>query len=165
MPRTRILVLANRTIESDALAEHLLARATREQVEVTLLVPGPLSGREDARRRLDAAVERLRADGLTAEGLIGAESPLVAVQEEYDNRAYDEVIVATLERGHSSWLATGLPARVQQATGAVVHHLAVPRAQAAILPEHIEREQASLLEGLLDELHVDTNREAGPLRG
>lgn len=164
MPTTKILVVANRTADARTLLEDLERRAAGREVELTLLVPVAARGREEARERLDAALGHLRATGVRARGLLGAEDPAVAVEEEYEDARYDEIVVATLARGHSSWLASGLPARVEHLTHAVVHHVPVPAGEAAP-PLGPPAEPQGLLEGFIRELHVDTNTDTGPLRG
>jgi hypothetical protein len=165
MPDRRILVIANRTVASDALADALAQRAGDEGAAVTIVVPGPVSGREEATGRLELALGRLRAAGVQADGRVGADSPLVAAEEEYDARHYDEIVVATVQGEEKGWQAAGLPGHIGRRTGAIVHTVGVPAEQAAALPPHVQAEHHSLLEGMLRELHVDTNRDTGPLRG
>ncbi len=158
---TRILVVANRTVGAPALAEELRRLADGRDVSFTVLAPCPVREREAARERLDEAVVELRVMGLHAKGVLGAETPLTAVEEEYDNARYDEIVVATLEAGASQWLAGGLPGQIERRTHAVVHHVTVPEAQAAPPPPP-PAEHRGLLEGLLSELHVETNKTGHP---
>lgn len=128
--KTRVLVVANRTSGSEELLRALSERAELGPVEFKLLVPAtpaisgdPDSGREGAKRQMSAAVERLVAAGLEAEGRVGDPDPIVAVHEVWDPGEFDEVIVSTLPTGASRWLALDLPRRVGRITGAPVTHV------------------------------------------
>ncbi|MBW3607810.1 MAG: hypothetical protein KY463_05560 [Actinobacteria bacterium] len=126
---TKLLVIANRTIDSDALYGAILERAAAGPVQVMLVAPassGP--GSQQARRmataqRLDRALQRLREAGVPVQGVVGDPDPMVAVQEAWDPRRFDEVIVATLPTASSRWLAANLPRRVERFTGARVTHV------------------------------------------
>ena len=160
---THILVLANRTVGTPTLVDALKQRATAGPVAFTLLVPTAHADRETSRARAEAAVALLDAGGIVAECRLGPEDPVIAIEEEYDNARYDEIIVATLEQGSSRWLAAGLPARVRRLTDAVVHHVAVPPREAAppAAASHPGARE-SVLEGMLGLLHVDTNTSGHP---
>ena len=155
---THILVLANRTVDAAPLMNALHERAVNGPIAVTLLVPARLSERDAARGRMDGAVACLRAGGVEAEGRLGPEEPISAIAEEYDNTRYDEIIVSTLADGQSRWLAQGLPGRVARLTGALVHHVACPPEPAAgPAPVPHAAVRRPVFEGILSQLHVDTN--------
>jgi hypothetical protein len=126
---TRLMVVANRTAESDALLRALLARAQEGPVTVTLVVPAtwevgdPHGGRESARRHLRGAVARMRAAGLAVEGRLGDPDPVAAVREAWDPDRYDEVVVSTLPSHVSKWLKRDLPRMVERLTGRPVQHV------------------------------------------
>ena len=121
MYRTKLLVVANQTVDSDELFETLRDRAERGPVAITLIVP------QDQQRgmahRLTAALERLHGAGIEAEGMLGDVDPCVAVIEAWDPRRYDEVLVSTLPSGTSRWLQIDLPHRIARAVDAPVHHV------------------------------------------
>lgn len=155
---THILVLANRTVDAAPLMDALEERARSGPVAVTLLVPARMDERDAARRRMEGAVACLREGGIDAEGRLGPEEPISAIAEEYDNARYDEIIVSTLADGQSRWLAQGLPGRVARLTGAVVHHVACPKERlAAPVPIRPAARHRPVFEGILSQLHVDTN--------
>ena len=115
------LVVASATADSDELMRTLAVRAERRPTVYTLVVPMPGAGsvaREDATRRLAAALERARTLGLQMDGVVGDGDPVVAVCETYDPRRFDEIIVSTLPRHASHWTRIGLPRRIARATGA-----------------------------------------------
>jgi GABA permease len=68
-------------------------------------------------------VRLLREAGVAVEGVVGDADPMVAVQEAWDPRRFDEIIVATLPTGASRWMAADLPHRVERFSGARVAHV------------------------------------------
>ena len=111
----KVLVVANRTADSDELHAALVERANDGPIDVTLLAPAawevvdPHGGRQSAWRRLNAALTRLAAAGITARGVVGDPDPVAAVQGIWDAERFDEVIVATLPRHLSRWLGPRPP--------------------------------------------------------
>jgi hypothetical protein len=126
---TKLLVIANRTVDSDEIRDAIVNRAVAGPVEITLIAPassgvGSMRERRAATAlRLDRAVQGLRDVGVPVEGVVGDPDPMLAVQDAWDPRRYDEVIVATLPTGVSRWMAADLPHRVERLTGARVTHL------------------------------------------
>jgi hypothetical protein len=119
---TKLLVIANRTVASDELLHALRARADAGPIEVTLVAPAD-SARVSIAQRLAAAVERLAAEGIVVAGFVGHPDPLVAVQEAWDPRRFDEVIVVTLPTDVSRWMTLDLPHRIERFTGARMTHV------------------------------------------
>ena len=126
---TKLLVIANRTVDSDELFAALRARAEAGPIEVTLVAPAD-TARQPIARRLERAIERLQAADIPVVGLVGHPDPLVAVMEAWDPRRFDEVIVATLPTDVSRWLALDLPRRVERLTDARVTHVVASAAGA-----------------------------------
>jgi hypothetical protein len=129
---TKLLVIANRTVDSDEIRDAIVNRAVAGPVEITLVAPassgvGSMRERRAAtEQRLDRAVQGLRDVGVPVEGVVGDPDPMLAVQDTWDPRRYDEVIVATLPTGVSRWMAADLPHRVERFTGARVTHVVSP---------------------------------------
>jgi hypothetical protein len=134
-----VLVVANRTADSEGLAEILSSRADAADASFTLLVPathrGPdrSSGFAGAREQLNAALARLRDAGLDVGGKVGDPDPIVAVNEIWKPGEFDEVIVSTLSREASRWLEWDLPHRVARLTDCQVQH---------VVPSEVEQELA-----------------------
>jgi hypothetical protein len=129
-----VLVVANRTAESEELLEALTDRAAEGPVRFTLLVPATPhgvawaadmhSGGEEAEAHMKRAVDRLRAAGLSVEGLVGDPDPVAAVEDAVNlGDGFDEAIVSTLPTHLSKWLKMDLPHRVERKTGMTVRHV------------------------------------------
>lgn len=121
----KILVVANRTADSPDLIEALRERAAEERTGFTLLVPAVphglawaadmKAGWSEAALRADRAGDRIRQAGLELEEVIvGDPDPFAAVGDVLHARQFDEVVVSTLPRTISRWLAVGLPARLRR---------------------------------------------------
>jgi hypothetical protein len=139
--RVDVLVVANRTAGSPELVEALKERAGRGPVKFHLLVPSTPhgvawaadmhSGGGEAENDLQAAVERLRAEGLEVDdGKVGDPDPVAAVEDAVNFKEFDEIIVSTLPKHLSKWLKVDLPHRVERATGKPVTHVTASAAKA-----------------------------------
>jgi GABA permease len=123
---TKLLVIANLTIDANEIRDAIVSRAAGGPLEVTLVAPvlsgaGSMRARRTATAlRLDAAVERLREAGVKAKGIMGDADPMVAVQEAWDPRRFDEVMVVTPPTGVPRWMPADLPHRVGRLTAASV---------------------------------------------
>jgi hypothetical protein len=140
MATYKVLVVANRTADSDDLLAALQARAQRGSARFTLLVPAEAVSREQAQTNLQAACERMREAGLELEGVVGNSDPFYAVEQIWDPRQFDEVIVSTLPGRTSKWVRTDLPHRIAHFTDVpVTHVVARERGSEPVgtpLPEH-----------------------------
>jgi hypothetical protein len=121
MYRLKLLVVANQTVDSDELYQALHERAERASLSVTFLIPQ--DQQEGLAHRVNHALERLHADGIEAEAMLGDVDPCCAVIECWDPRRWDEVLVSTLPTGTSRWLKIDLPHRIQRAVDAPVTHI------------------------------------------
>jgi hypothetical protein len=127
---TNLLVIANRTIDSDELLRMLCSRSVAGPIQVTLVAPAE-EGREPTARRLARATRRLEAEDITVEAIVGHPDPHVALEGVWDPQRFDEVIVATLPAEQSRWLALDLPHRVERFTGVRVTHVVATMAAVA----------------------------------
>ncbi len=141
MTSKKVLVVANRTADSPDLIEALRERAAEEAIGFTLLVPAVPHGLDwaadmkagwsEAALRADRASDRIRRSGLELEEVIvGDPDPFAAVGDVLHAREFDEVVVSTLPRTISRWLAVGLPSRLRR-----VHDLPVDEVRAQPLAE------------------------------
>jgi GABA permease len=72
---------------------------------------------EEARGRLSRMLARLTELGVAAEGDLGSDKPLEAIDEVLKDHGVDEVIVATLPKRVSRWLGSDLPHQVERRFG------------------------------------------------
>jgi hypothetical protein len=121
MYRSKLLVVANQTVDSDELYDALRERADHGSLTVTLLVPQDQPA--GLGHRVNAALDRLHAAGVEAEAMLGDVDPACAAIEVWDPRRWDEILVSTLPTGTSRWLRIDIPDRIQRAIDAPVHHL------------------------------------------
>ena len=124
--RTRVLVVASVTADSDDLLTALRERATRGPIAVTLLLPATepgVSGREEARSRLDEAIRRWQAEDFEVTGEVGDTDPVEAVAEIWNPASFDEVIVSTLPGASSRWLQYDVPHRIARIADVPVTHV------------------------------------------
>jgi len=118
---TRVLVVANRTAATPALLDAVRERASRGECRFTLLVPNTGHGlqrvtdpedidKSEAEATLELALPLLEeAAGGPVDGMIGAPSPLEAIQDAVNLHGYDEIVISTLPRRVSRWLHLDLP--------------------------------------------------------
>ena len=132
----KILVVANRTAESDELLERLRKRVEQGEAELHLLVPSTPQGLQratnmdadsggfEAQEQLEKAVERIRGKGVEFDSaVVGDPDPLAAIQDAANLGDYDEIIVSTLPTHLSKWLHLDLPSKARHATGLPVEHV------------------------------------------
>ena len=147
----RYLVLANQSLDSDELMELVRERVAAGPAEFWLVVPAtpvkdlvsnvmpipmpvmggsptlpapPAEARRLAQAQLDAAVRKLTAAGVRANGTVGDPDPLRAVEEATATGEFDEIIVSTLPKRFSRWLRQDLPDRLVHRFHLPVTHVA-----------------------------------------
>jgi hypothetical protein len=139
----QILIVANQTVGSDALAGSVRACMAAGPCRFVLLVPATVPNDFDSVidgmsrietgiwdpstvDPLEAAGDRLRSGlgwlrhlGATAEGEVGDGNPMRAIRTSLkrDGRQFDEIIISTLPRRISRWLRMDLPRRVKREFG------------------------------------------------
>jgi hypothetical protein len=117
----RVLVVAHRTAATSGLLEAVRQRAGAGPARFTLLVPRTAHGLHrlmdpedqddsEARQILERALPLLTtAAGSPVDGLIGDPTPLTAIEDAVNRRAFDEIILSTLPTHLSRWLRLDLP--------------------------------------------------------
>jgi hypothetical protein len=119
-----VLVLATETLEGVALRDVIRADGA-PPAGVVVIAPSLnsrlrhwMSDEDDARRsagrRLSAPLERLRAGGIEAEGLVGDADPLQAIADALQRFEVQRIVIATRPQGRSHWLARDLSARARR---------------------------------------------------
>jgi len=142
----RYAIVANQTLDSDQLMSVVRERAAKGPAEFWLVVPAtpvkdlasnvvavpmpvmggtlslphpPAEARKLAQTKLDAALKKLTAAGVTVDGAVADPDPLRAVEEASAGRTFDEIVVVTLPTRFSLWMHQDLPDRL-------AHHFHVP---------------------------------------
>jgi hypothetical protein len=139
---TRVLVVANRTLDGAELRAALHSRAATG-TEFHIVAP-ILASRihylasdvdrelDEARDRLSTALARARAEGLAVTGKVGdPNAALGAIEDELRQHGVDEVIISTYPRGESNWLETGIVDRLRDELDVPVTHVVVQADRAA----------------------------------
>jgi hypothetical protein len=126
------LVVAAKTASSDRLLEHLKARAREVERPPLFIVLIPQEGGEGhhshrARGQLNQFLDRARAAGLLAAGMIGDPDPYIATKNALQLFRVDDVVISTLGPERSGWLRADLVERVRKATNAPVEHVVASR--------------------------------------
>jgi GABA permease len=133
-PRRRVLVVANRTLQGEDLAEILASRAARG-AEIHVIAPIIVSRAryiasdvdrelQEAHTRLEAALAWAKDAGYEASGKVG--DPNVAfgaIEDELRDFPADEVIISTYPPGKSNWLETGIVQRLRNELDIPVTHV------------------------------------------
>jgi hypothetical protein len=127
LPFTVTLAVANRTADSDELLADLRARADESPARLFIVVV-PQSGKDgraaaQARKHLDAALQRLHGAELLAAGMIGDPDPYDAAMNALQFYRVDEIVISTLGQISSGWLRADLVERVRKASNLPVDHV------------------------------------------
>jgi hypothetical protein len=131
----RILVVANETLSGRALRTEIAGRA-RGQTELRVVCPALNSkvrhwtneedeARREASERLERLLGGLRQEGLEAEGDIGDDDPVQAMEDAMRRFPADEVIISTHPAGRSNWLEHDVVNRAQDRFDLPVTHVVV----------------------------------------
>ena len=128
LPFEVTLVVANRTASTPELLTALRERAGDDPHRHLFIAVVPQEGGEgvDAQRagaRLAQLVDRMRAEGLFAAGMIGPPDPFVATMNGVQFFRVDDVVISTLPATRSGWLRADLIERVRKASNKPVEHV------------------------------------------
>ncbi|HUL99815.1 MAG TPA: amino acid permease [Mycobacterium sp.] len=145
-PATRVLVLANQTVDSDELLNELRHIGTARDATYLVVVPespietgvaathGPLDVWEATQRaaqdRLDNTLTTLRSENLDADGMLGDQRPLRALANAVDTFHPDQIIISTLPLEESVWHRFEVidRARAEYPAIPITHVIATPAA-------------------------------------
>jgi hypothetical protein len=132
----RILVIANETVGGGTLRDCIRSRTEGYRSNVLVVSPAlnsPLKhwvsdedgARKQARDRLDASLEHLRASGVEAQGEIGDGDPLQAIEDALRTFGADEIIISTHPEGRSNWLERGVVRGARERFAVPITHVVV----------------------------------------
>jgi hypothetical protein len=129
LPFKVTLVIANKTSSGEELIERLKEKAAHGQRHLFISVVPQQDGHgnaaREARVRLQAMLEKLRAVGLLSSGMIGDPDPYTACMNALELFRVDDVVISTLPDERSGWMRSNLIERVRGATAVPVEHVVV----------------------------------------
>ncbi len=137
LPFRVTLVVANRTATSPELLPALKRHGGEsEELPHLFIVVVPQEGGEgihgqQAAARLAQLVDRMRADGLLAAGMIGPPDPYIATMNAAQFFRIDDVVISTLPETRSRWLRQDLIERVRKSVTVPVEHIVSEPSSAA----------------------------------
>ena len=136
----RLLVIANETVEGEALFETINRCADGRGAAVLVVAPALNSrlrhymsdedgARAQAEERLASCLDRLDEAGLFVRGWVGDADPMRAIDDALRRYGADEVIISTHPEARSNWLARGLVERARARFDLPIQHVVVDIAQ------------------------------------
>lgn len=146
----RLLVVANSTLRGSTLHDEVRRRATEKPTEVLVIAPA-LSGavahwtdadhtaRATAENRLRATCATLRDLGVVANGRVGVDDPLRAVEDALRTFGADEIIVSTHPPDTSNWLEDDVVEKLRDFYDIPIVHIVVDHEKSGRSPETVSR--------------------------
>jgi len=139
----RVLVVANDTLDEEALLSEIERLASAPGTHVLLLAPAVITPGarmtgaidslvDEARARMQAALDRVGADKIT--GRVTGEDPLEAIEDTFATFVPDEVVVATRWEPTAGGLEPRLAGLARERFAVPVRHLVFEPGQAAQEP-------------------------------
>src|SRR5438128_2132857 len=131
-----LLIVANETVEGQALVDTVRAIALSADADVLVVAPALnsrlrhwMSDSDGARRaaeeRLAGCLARLEDAGVRATGHVGDADPMLAIEDALHGFPADELIIGTHPEQRSNWLAHDLVGRACEHYGLPVVHVVV----------------------------------------
>lgn len=132
----RVLVVANETLSGRALRSEISGRSHGGRTDLRVVCPALNTkirhwtneedqARADAQQRLERLLQGLRGEGFEAEGDIGDDDPVQAMEDALRRFPADEVIISTHPPGRSNWLEHDVVHRAQERFDLPVTHVVV----------------------------------------
>lgn len=143
-----VLLVANRTANTDRLRETVADRAARGARAFHLVVPAvphglhrvvdpEVAGRAEAEAVLAVALPSLsEVAGCDVSGEVGSADPLAAIQDALSRRSFDEIVISTLPRRVSRWLRLDMPSKARGLGLPVAHVEAEAAPELALAASH-----------------------------
>lgn len=140
----RLLVVANETVEGEALLEEIRGRCRNRSCEILVVTPALAGTRashwasdidegiELARQRMELSLIAIDALGLKAKGEIGDSDPNVAIEDALRVFSADEIVISTHPPHRSRWLENGVVERARNEIDLPITHVVVD-----LTPTHV----------------------------
>ena len=126
LPFDVTLVVANQTVAGGELVGRLKALSEEGPRRFIIVVPqdhGEGHAVRAARERLHKLLDSLEQEGIVAAGMIGDPDPYDATMNAVQFFHISEIVISTLPRDESKWMADKLVERVRTATNKRVEHV------------------------------------------
>lgn len=135
--KRRVLVVANETVEGEALLEELRGRCGSRGCEILVVTPALARSRashwasdvdeaiELARQRMELSLIAIGQLGLKARGEIGDSDPNVAIEDALRVFPADEIVISTHPPDRSRWLERGVVDRAREQIDLPITHVVV----------------------------------------
>jgi hypothetical protein len=133
----RLLVVANETVEGEALLEEIRERCRNRSCEILVVTPALTASRaahwasdvdegiELARQRMELSLIAIERLGLKARGEIGDSDPNVAIEDALRVFPADEILISTHPPDRSRWLEHGVVERARNEIDLPITHVVV----------------------------------------
>jgi GABA permease len=133
----RLLVVANETVQGEALIAEIRDRCRDRKCEVLVVTPALAASRADhwasdideaielARQRMELSLIEIRQLGLKAKGEIGDSDPNVAIEDALRVFAADEILISTHPPERSRWLEHGVVDKAKERIDLPIAHVVV----------------------------------------
>jgi hypothetical protein len=133
----RLLVIANETVQGEALLNEIRDCCLDRRCEVMVVTPALASSRtshwtsdideaiELARQRMELSLIEIKRLGLKARGEIGDSDPNVAIEDALRVFAADEILISTHPPDRSRWLEHGVVDKARERIDLPITHVVV----------------------------------------
>lgn len=133
----RLLVIANETVQGEALLNEVRDRCRERRCEVMVVTPALASSRashwasdideaiELARQRMELSLIEIKRLGLKARGEIGDSDPNMAIEDALRVFPADEILISTHPPDRSRWLEHGVVDKARERIDLPITHVVV----------------------------------------
>jgi hypothetical protein len=133
----RLLVIANETVQGEALLNEIRDRCADRRCEAMVVTPALASSRtshwtsdideaiELARQRMELSLIEIKRLGLKAKGEIGDSDPNVAIEDALRVFPADEILISTHPPDRSRWLEQGVLDKALEQIDLPITHVVV----------------------------------------
>jgi hypothetical protein len=133
----RLLVVANETVQGEALLNEIRDRCQNRGSEVMVVTPALAASRashwasdideaiELARQRMELSLIEIRQLGLKAKGEIGDSDPNTAIEDALRVFPADEIVISTHPPDRSRWLEHGVVDKARERIELPITHVVV----------------------------------------
>jgi GABA permease len=142
----RLLVVANETVQGEALLNEIRDRCQDRRSEVMVVTPALVASRashwasdidegiELARQRMELSLIEIGQLGLKAKGEIGDSDPNMAIEDALRVFPADEIVISTHPPDRSRWLEHGVVDKAREQIDLPISHVIVDLATGRAMP-------------------------------